>query len=274
MGVGLAMRIWVLIGMLCVIPAALAQEGRLKPMVVPGAGDAIDGLRSSIVMIKTDFGPGESIMVVWKLTNENDKAAVVKLGKNHLHDFSFEAARDGKDLGIAKVEFKDYHSPATTLEPGESIIRTIDLRAIHVQDTKWSDPQGKYEVRVTCAPKNLKSGWAKFRVTGAGEQAPDINPELAEKIGSLIKQLGDDEFAKRESAYKELRAIGKPALHLLTEAAQTDGGDPEVTTRCKKLIEEIRTSLAPVQPAPPIVRPQPRPRPLPEPIIEPDFGDF
>jgi hypothetical protein len=264
------MRVWCLAGAILIFSAAVAAEGKMKP-IAPGGGEVVDGLRASVVMVKSDFGPGESLMAVWKLTNEGDKAAEIKLGKNHFYDFSFEARRDGKDITINRVEFKDFHSPSNTLESGESIVRSIDLRAIHVHEAKWCDPLGKYEVRVTCLPKNIKTAWTKFNITGAGEQAPEINPELAEKIGGLIKQLGHDEFAKREGAYKELQAIGKPALHQLIQAAQEAHDDPEVRTRCKKLIEEIRNAQAP----PPPPRPRPEPVPLPQPVEPPpDFGDF
>jgi hypothetical protein len=265
------MRIWFLAGMALLFSVAVAAEGRMKP-IATGGGEPVDGLRTSLVMVKNDFGPGESLMAVWKLTNEGDKAAEIKLGKNHVYEFTFEARRDGKDIAINRLDFKDFHSPSNTLEPGESLVRSIDLRAIHVHEAKWCEPLGKYEVRVTCLSKNIKTGWAKFSITGAGEQAPEINPELAEKIGSLIRQMGHEEFAQREGAYKELRAIGKPALHQLNQTADDANGDPEVRARCKKLIDEIQAALAPVVVNPP---PHPRPVPLPQPVDPPpDFGDF
>jgi hypothetical protein len=244
-----------------------AEEKLPKPITPGGAGEPVDGLRTSVVMVKSDFGPGESLMAIWKITNESAKPVVINLGKNHVYDFTLEARRDGKDLALARVDFKDFHSPQTTLEPGESITRGIDLRAIHIQQAQWCDPLGGYEARLNFGPKNIKSAWVKFRVTGAGEQMPRISPELAEKIDSLIRQLGDDVFAKRESAHKELLAIGPPALPLVSQAANAAGGDPEIVARCKRLIGEIRNRQAP-----PVVQPQPKP--VPGPIIDPPPGDF
>ena len=44
----------------------------------------------------------------------------------------------------------------------------------------------------------------------------------AERIAALIKQLGDDEFATRENASKELEALGEPALPALRKARLSD----------------------------------------------------
>jgi hypothetical protein len=64
----------------------------------------------------------------------------------------------------------------------------------------------------------------------------------AERIARLIKQLGDDSFAKREAASKELEGIGAPALAALRKAASSSA-DPEIRRRAKR-IEEAITEVA------------------------------
>lgn len=54
-----------------------------------------------------------------------------------------------------------------------------------------------------------------------------------ERIGGLIRQLGHDEFPKREAASKELEAIGEPALEALRKA-MTDR-DPEIRRRAERI---------------------------------------
>lgn len=49
----------------------------------------------------------------------------------------------------------------------------------------------------------------------------------AKRIARLIRQLGDDEFARREAATRELAALGKPALRALRNVAGSSE-DPEV----------------------------------------------
>jgi len=63
-----------------------------------------------------------------------------------------------------------------------------------------------------------------------------------ERIAGLIKQLGDDRFARREAASKELKTIGEPALVALGKAAAASD-DPEVRTRAELLIAAIGEQL-------------------------------
>jgi hypothetical protein len=63
----------------------------------------------------------------------------------------------------------------------------------------------------------------------------------------LIKQLGHEEFTKREAASKELDAIGEPALDALRKAAASDG-DVEIRRRAERIVQSvtgrIRAALA------------------------------
>src|SRR5215475_8040048 len=70
----------------------------------------------------------------------------------------------------------------------------------------------------------------------------------AERIARLIKQLGDDSFAKREAASKALEAIGKPALPALRKAAAS-GNDPELRQRAERIIQVIAARLGLLQKA-------------------------
>jgi uncharacterized protein (TIGR03067 family) len=65
----------------------------------------------------------------------------------------------------------------------------------------------------------------------------------AERVATLIKQLGADEFAQREAASKELEAIGEPALAPLREAAKS-GRDAEVRLRAAQIIKAIAVRTA------------------------------
>lgn len=62
-----------------------------------------------------------------------------------------------------------------------------------------------------------------------------------DRIASLIRQLGDDDFAKREAATEELDAIGEPALDALRKAATDD--DPEIRRRAEKILGAIAGRL-------------------------------
>jgi hypothetical protein len=60
-----------------------------------------------------------------------------------------------------------------------------------------------------------------------------------ERIARLIKQLGDDAFAKRQAASKELDAIGQPAVAALRKAAESSG-DVEIRRRAHEVIQALR----------------------------------
>ncbi len=55
-----------------------------------------------------------------------------------------------------------------------------------------------------------------------------------ERIARLIRQLGDNAYAKREAASKELCAIGAPALPALWKAADSSV-DPEIRRRAEDI---------------------------------------
>lgn len=59
-----------------------------------------------------------------------------------------------------------------------------------------------------------------------------------ERIDKLVRQLGHDEFAKRQAAAKELEAIGEPALAALRQAAKSSDS-LETQRRAEQLIRNI-----------------------------------
>src|SRR5204863_8953154 len=65
-------------------------------------------------------------------------------------------------------------------------------------------------------------------------------PDDAE-IARLIKQLGDDEFEKREAATTRLKESGEPALDAATKA--TTSSDPEVRRRAEDIVAAIEDKL-------------------------------
>ena len=54
----------------------------------------------------------------------------------------------------------------------------------------------------------------------------------------LVERLGADDFAEREKADQELRALGPRALPALRGAAEND--DPEIAARAKRIIDDIQ----------------------------------
>jgi PQQ-like domain len=57
------------------------------------------------------------------------------------------------------------------------------------------------------------------------------------RLGTLIKQLGDDDFDKREQASDEIEKFGVAAIGLLRQAERS--GDVEVLRRCERCLKSI-----------------------------------
>jgi hypothetical protein len=72
---------------------------------------------------------------------------------------------------------------------------------------------------------------------GHAEKQPE-----QDRIAGLIKQLGDDDFARREGATRELETIGQPALEALGKAA-VGSSDLEVRSRAADLVTRILDRL-------------------------------
>ncbi len=79
---------------------------------------------------------------------------------------------------------------------------------------------------------------------GNGMLRSDSGEKAArDNIGALIKQLGDDKFAKREQAGRELEAIGEPALTALRKAAGSSDS-LEIRRRAEQIGRAIGARLA------------------------------
>ena len=76
----------------------------------------------------------------------------------------------------------------------------------------------------------------------AGQPKP--TPEEHDKIETLIKALGNDDFELRERASQDLSAFGPKAAAQL-QAGVKSQADPEVVSRCGKLLEHITRQLTP-----------------------------
>jgi len=63
-----------------------------------------------------------------------------------------------------------------------------------------------------------------------------------ERIADLVNKLGSSKYGEREKAFKELEALGQPALEALREAAKS-GTDLETTRRAGDLVRKIEEKV-------------------------------
>src|SRR4051794_6022297 len=65
--------------------------------------------------------------------------------------------------------------------------------------------------------------------------------ELDQRLQALIGQLGDDSYAQREAAGKDLEELSDEALPALRK--EIDNADPEIRLRARQLIRTINLQL-------------------------------
>ncbi len=74
-----------------------------------------------------------------------------------------------------------------------------------------------------------------------------LPPSLTKQVEQWIDQLGDKDYAQRQTAQAELAKLGKPALPLLRKHAQDS--DPEKRQRITEIIQAVESGRE----APPII---------------------
>jgi WD40 repeat protein len=85
----------------------------------------------------------------------------------------------------------------------------------------------------------LLSGLQEFSSDGQPSKGqPKEEKASSEKINRLVNQLGDEDFAKRDQARKQLEAIGEPAVEILRKAVESSK-DAEIRSAAKAIVEAI-----------------------------------
>lgn len=218
----------------------------LKPVNGEGRGKIVNGLQASAKAVKDEFGPGESVLINWKLVNvgDNPKRIMLEKGKNTFSQFSFAVRRSGRPVPVARKGDRALNQAAYVLAPGARRSLWIDLRSIDWTDATWLKPIGDYEVSMTFRGAGngtaISTDWVRFRVAMPGTPLPrPKNPDDVEKVRRLIKQLGSEAFQKRQEAEEKLIAMGKTALGLLQEAIHSTE-DAEIRLRCQRIMKRIQ----------------------------------
>jgi len=157
-----------------------------------------------------------------------------KANRKPLPDARVLAVRPEMDLVMLSVGTKTGAEPGNrlTISRGGQPVAKAEIQKVYTDMSSARLVLKKVDVQV--------NDLATFRLVPAKTPPfPHPDPALAKRIKTLIAQLGADEFALRDDAHKELTEIGEKALRPLSEA-QANLDDPEIRSRCQKLIEEIR----------------------------------
>jgi hypothetical protein len=141
----------------------------------------VDRDQAAVRAVKEDFGPGESILIQWTLTNNAPREHALNLDgdRRSFSLFSFEARRNGETVSVSRrldKPEKDFAWVQKTLAPATKLDLWIDLRGLAWADPRWLDTRGAYEVcviyRGADVGQEVRSGWALFKVTSPGTPLP------------------------------------------------------------------------------------------------------
>ena len=167
-------RVFVLAALIFLADGVSAEQF-FKPM---GQQPAANGLSTTFTLVKSEFGPGESICGTWTLTNTSDRPLLINVNRTGWFNTLVSIRKDGKVLKTDRAcDRKDMHYPISsyTLEPGASQKFLIDLRALDWEAPKWCDSLGNYEVQLTHS--ETKTGWVKLTLAPPGGKIVE-RPEL------------------------------------------------------------------------------------------------
>ena len=132
-----------------------------------------------------------------------------------------------------------------------AVSATNDIRAqekvpeIKVPDVKTAEPapnkapvEEKFDQKKADI-ETLKAGNIEFEGKSLLEffQKHTVTDSDRARLGDLIRQLGDDDFDKREDASAQIEKFGVPAIGLLRQAERTT--NPEVLRRCERCLKAI-----------------------------------
>jgi hypothetical protein len=156
---------------------------------------------------------------------------------------------DGREWTVQEFEEavgRPTSAPAFAVSPDGKIAVAVygkDSSCWAYRDSKWNRlaPLGNGSIPFggNCFVTNQGIVWYRYRggigsysLLEAKESAPDKTGEV---VAALIKQLGNEDFARREEASKKLEEFG-PAIRPRLEAALMAAEDVEIKLRLKKLV--------------------------------------
>jgi hypothetical protein len=140
------------------------------------------------------------------------------------HDRDFLLYVDGKPIGIRELEVVPPPARAALTfgvspQGGGGLDGWLD--DVRIYHRALTQP----EMEALAAGREPASPYAK------------LGPADEKKVRALIRQLGSEEFAKREAAGAALRAMGRRIFPILKEYRDSD--DLEVASRVKALLGDL-----------------------------------
>ncbi|MBY0523405.1 MAG: hypothetical protein K2R98_08395 [Gemmataceae bacterium] len=196
---------------------------------------------------------------------DKDKVALKSAAKHALHDVTVVDLRNVRKIRVARiaqldaeaevkdVEFKEGDQTKWPADAVDTLIGQLKAAGLNEDEAKalavvWRKDFFETEGLSVFyrLPTEIYDQMLPLTVTPKPEKTvrvllvhhPHCEPDLAERVLALVKQLGAAKFEERLDAQRRLQALGRAAfVHL--KRAHKESTDPEVSARLKKLLEEF-----------------------------------
>jgi hypothetical protein len=184
---------------------ALSADGRLFARIEP----------------YEDKNPGK--FAIWEVLSGSIRTRLNAGGSIQAFAFSNDGRLLAASVQGAPVFLWDLHGGPRPSSPGRANL-----------EQAWGDLL-KADAAVAFAAVKLFAAYPDLCIPFLREVLPPINPPAEAKINQLISDLDHKDFRKRESATKELAAMGERALGAL-RVASTGTLTPEARERVERLL--------------------------------------
>jgi hypothetical protein len=235
-------------------PVAEPPKG---PIVVPGQGpnpgpQANEAHLFGLLDVrlsaeKEEFAEGEPIVLTVTLENTGERASPIAYAPPQALEI-LANPQGWKERKGAREPLQYPKHPALTLYTGAYYGTKFDALKY------YEVPPGEYRVKAKYSDglmrQNEQIYWngsvesneirivVKANPAKPPEPPKPVEPAQAERIKQLIKDLGSDDWEKREKAADELAKIGQPIIEPLL-AVIKESDDPEVVWRAQIILREI-----------------------------------
>jgi HEAT repeat protein len=213
------------------LAAVAAPQGKPDPALVDGLADPLPARRAAACAALCKAAPPQRTPEVRKLLE--DPSPTVKLRA------ALALAEAGEASAVPVLIGLLADLPAEQRAPAEEFLRKLA--------GEWA-PAADFRGEDEIARATRRDAWAAWWRNADGPallaalRKRTLTAEGRARVASLIRRLGDEDFAARERASADLAALGTLALPQLREAVSDK--DPEVARRAKACVGRIEREPA------------------------------
>jgi HEAT repeat protein len=238
-----------------------APAGATEALIafLPFADDdtVVDEVKAALAVLAYRNGkPDPALMQALEAKSSLARAiaaeALCQLGEDPLPDVR-KLLKDPKPtvrlrVALALAEFKDADAIAELIALIGELPVVQARQAEEYLATLAGDAAPKVPLNDDASRAKCRDAWVGWWKKSEGNVPLDdirrrtLNEETRAKVMALLKKLGDESFAVRETTQNDIRAMGVAVIPILRQNARDP--DPEISARCRKILEDLEKEKA------------------------------